>query len=348
MSPRLRRFCHVAVAEALYYSGALAAWRWFRRTLVGTDEVCVLGLHRVLTPAEQEQSSSLDGMVIRENTYLALLAYLQKHFDVVSLGAFLGETNGAKDSSGPRCLITFDDGWVDTYSRAFPGLRKYRLPAVVFLATGTIGSRGGFWVEHVKRAWRNPEARGAIQAAMRDGDGASNSALPDLEGAVEWLKRMPTLQRNEILSSALTANASACARTAADERIDAMLTWDQARDMSAAGIELGAHTVNHPLLSYEDAASVEMELKASKQAIEERLGKRVRAFAYPNGDWNERVREQVAAAGFECAFTTHSAWHDSKEDSLSVSRVLLHEGNITSQTGEFSPAMLNMTLAGWA
>jgi peptidoglycan/xylan/chitin deacetylase (PgdA/CDA1 family) len=343
VSPKLRHFLHVALAEALHYSGALALRRWFRRKLFHKDEVCILGLHRVLTKAEQERSNSLDGMIIRDDTYLQLLEYVRRRFQVVSLDAFLAGAEKAAVSSKPLCLVTFDDGWADTYSRAFPGLRKFGLPAVVFLATGSIGSRAGFWVERVKKAWRNPAVSERIRATFRD-LAPANAAPADLGPIVEWLKRMPTEKRNAILKKILPADGSANSQ----EEIDEMLTWDQAREMSDAGVEMGAHTVSHLLLSYEDAASVERELQLGKQALEEKLGTKVRAFAYPNGDWNESVRKQVADTGYRCAFTTRPAWYDRSENPYAVSRVLLHEGNITGQTGEFSPAMLDLTLAGWA
>lgn len=341
MSPKLRHLLHVGLAGGLYYSGALALWRWFRRRLFHKDSCCVLGLHRVLSKAEQERSNSLEGMIIRDDTYLELLAYLQRRFEVVSLEAFLGQTKRA--SAKPLCLVTFDDGWADTYSRAFPGLRRFQLPAVVFLATDSIGSQGGFWVERVKKAWRTPAACERIKAAFCDLTSA-NRASTDLETVVDWLKRMPAERRNLIVKQMLPASESAPDQA----EVDSMLTWDQAREMSAAGIEMGAHTVSHPLLSYEDAPSVERELRVSKQTLEEKLGNKVRAFAYPNGDWNESVRQQVAEAGYRCAFTTHPAWHDRSGNPFTISRVLLHEGNITAQNGEFSPAMLNLTLAGWA
>lgn len=342
MSPRLRRFLHLAVAQALYYSGALALGRSLRRRLWHKDEVCVLGLHRVLTKAERERSSSLDGMIIREDTYLQLLEYLQRRFQVVSLDVFLAGTEKAAASSKPLCLVTFDDGWADTYTRAFPGLQKFRFPAVVFLASGSIGSRGGFWVERVKKAWRSPAVSERIRATFRDLVPA-DAGHAGLEPVVEWLKRMPAEKRNAILTKVLPADGSANG-----QEIDSMLTWDQAREMSDAGIEMGAHTVSHPLLSYEDSSSVERELRLSKQTLEEKLGKKVRAFAYPNGDWNESVRKQVADAGYRYAFTTRPAWYDRSQNPYTVSRVLLHEGNITARDGEFSPAMLNLTLAGWA
>jgi len=343
MSPKLRRLLHVTVAKILYYSGALGLWRWFRRKVLHKDGICVVGLHRILTKLEQERSNSLDGMIIRDVTYLGLLAYLRRRFQVVSLDDFLADGAQRAAASKPQCIITFDDGWADTYSRAFPGLKQFGLPAVVFLATGAIGSCGGFWVEQVKRAWRTPSARLRMQSAMRDFSDKMAFTPTDLESVVDWLKRMPTGRRTAILERMLPTGSDSHRR----DEIDAMLTWDQAREMSDAGVEIGAHTVTHPLLSYEDDASVERELKLCKQTLEEKLGKEVRAFAYPNGDWNQRVRDQVAEIGYRCAFTTRSAWHQRGEDPYTICRVLLHEGNITAHEGEFSAAMLHLTLVGW-
>jgi len=344
MLPRLRRFLHVVAAEALHYSEALRLRRWFRRKLLRKDEVCVLGLHRVLTKPERERSNSLDGMIILEDTYLALLAHLRRRFHVISLDALLGGDVQRAASSKPPCVITFDDGWVDTYSHALPGLQKFGLPAVIFLATGAIESRGGFWVEKMKKAWRTPRERERVQSVVGECPDACARADMSLEDVVDWLKRMPSRRRNAILELMLPVE-----RTPDDEEeVDTMLSWEQAREISEAGVEIGAHTVNHPLLTYEDKAAVECELKLSKQTLEAKLGKEVRAFAYPNGDWNESVREQVAESGYRCAFTTYPAWYAQGESPYTISRILLHEGNITTQDGRFSPAMLELTLAGWA
>jgi peptidoglycan/xylan/chitin deacetylase (PgdA/CDA1 family) len=344
MGARFRRFLHIAAADTLHYSGALVLWRWLRRQLLRKNEVCVLGLHRVLTKAESEQSNSPPGMVILEDTYLSLLAYLQRRFEVVSLDTLLGMSVHELTSSRPLCLITFDDGWADTFSRAFPGLRKSGLPAIVFLASGLIGTSGGFWVEGVKRAWRASSTRERLQFVLRQTPEASPAVCANLEALVEWLKHMPANERNVLLERMLGTSSNGDG--GAD--VDCMLTWDQVREMSDAGVEIGSHTVNHPLLTYEDASSVERELMLSKQVLEEKLGKKVRAFAYPNGDWNEHVREQAAKAGYGCAFTTQPSWHGRCENPYTISRILLHEGNIATHEGRFSPAMFDLTSAGWA
>src|SRR5712692_3282595 len=116
MPIRLRRFPRFALAALLHYSGAFVLWRLFRQRILRKKEVCVLGLHRVLTKDEQSRSNSFDGMMLSDVTFVGLLEYLDRRFHVVSLEILLtGETAGANRLK-PLCLLTFDDGWRDTYT----------------------------------------------------------------------------------------------------------------------------------------------------------------------------------------------------------------------------------------
>jgi peptidoglycan/xylan/chitin deacetylase (PgdA/CDA1 family) len=343
MTARLRRFLRFALAGLFYYSGAFWLWRYIRQRLLGKKEVCALGFHRVLTKAEQSRSNSLDGMVLSDVTFVRLLGYLQQRFRVVPLETFFrGQTEEA-DKSRPWCLLTFDDGWRDTYTTAYPWLKKLGMPATVFLATGSIEGRGGFWVEQLKRSWRIPSSRAQMKSVLSQVSAQNRCQVVDLEDIVEWLKHMPTEKRHSLLGRLLAPEANG---DSSDE-VDSMLTWNQVIEMSQNGMEIGAHTVNHPLLSYESDTTVERELCISKQTLEEKLGKKVHTFAYPNGDWDERVRLWVEQIGYESAFTTRPGWHRFGQDRYTIRRILLHEGNVTGPDGQFSPAMLNWTLAGW-
>jgi peptidoglycan/xylan/chitin deacetylase (PgdA/CDA1 family) len=338
MIARLHRFLHFAAADLLHYSGALSLGRFFRQRILNKQEVCVLGLHRVLTEAEQSRSNSLDGMVLSDVTFVRLLGYLQQRFRMVSLETFSGGQPEEADKSKPRCLLTFDDGWRDTYTTAYPWLKKFGMPATVFLATGSIGSRGGFWVEQLKRSWRIPSSRAQMKSVLAQ----NRCQVADLEAIVEWLKHMPADKRHSLLGRLLPSEEN----SDYSDEVDSMLTWNQVIEMSRNGVEIGAHTVNHPLLSYESDTTVERELCISKQTLEEKLGKKVRTFAYPNGDWDERVRHWVEQIGYESAFTTRPGWHHFGQDRYTIRRILLHEGNVTGPDGQFSPAMLNWTLTG--
>jgi len=82
-----------------------------------------------------------------------------------------------------------------------------------------------------------------------------------------------------------------------------MLTWEEIREMQAAGITFGAHTLDHPSLislSPEEALS---QIRGAKEFLEEKLGCPVVHFSYPYGDFNSEVAAIVAAAGYKTAVT---------------------------------------------
>jgi peptidoglycan/xylan/chitin deacetylase (PgdA/CDA1 family) len=334
----LRHFARFASASLLHYSGALDCSMSFRK---GAKKVCVIGLHRVLTRAEQRRASSLDGMTVIGDTFLKLLQYLDRHFQVITLDTLRNGKGGGANHSKPCCLLTFDDGWKDTYTRAYPLLKKFGMPAVVFIATGSVGQTRGFWVEQLKRAWSISSVRTQAQQAWHQLSENNKRTALDLENLVERLKHMPAENRDLVLSKLVPAE-----ETHDPESIDSMLTWQDVIELSRNGIEIGAHTVNHPLLTYEKDTTVDRELRLSKQILEEKIGKPIRTFAYPNGDCDGRIRHSVEQAGYEYAFTTQAGWHGKGEDRLTISRILLHEGNITGPDGQFSPAMLGLALAG--
>jgi peptidoglycan/xylan/chitin deacetylase (PgdA/CDA1 family) len=78
--------------------------------------------------------------------------------------------------------------------------------------------------------------------------------------------------------------------------------WDDLRDLSSRGVEVGAHTATHPHLTQLPSAELDDELRVSRERIEEELGRPCRIFAYPYGESDERVRAAARAAGYEAAF----------------------------------------------
>lgn len=78
----------------------------------------------------------------------------------------------------------------------------------------------------------------------------------------------------------------------------------QVRDWLAAGQQIGSHTQTHPRLTELAVSKAREEISASKQSLEDRFGVPVEHFCYPYGDWNETVRDLVAAAGYKTACTT--------------------------------------------
>ena len=339
MAARLRHVAHYMLAAALYYSGALALRCWLRRCVSRRPEVAVLGLHRILTAEQALLTCSEEGMIVTLPTFRKLLQMLRQQYQVLSLEEFLG--GNISRSSKPSCLLTFDDAWLDTFENAYPALREAGVPAAVFVPTGLVGGDSYFWVERLSMLWKNSgEYRGALSIAL--GKELALAPLATLEKSIIALKRVPYARRESIIKELITqfSDGSQPGRT------DRFMSWEQLLSMSAV-IEAASHTVNHVLLDFEEKAGAETELRQSRETLEEKLGRPVRALAYPSGNFDERVRGWVASAGYHWAFTVRPGTYRKGDDPLTVPRSLLQEGNITSPWGIFSPAMFHLRLTGW-
>jgi peptidoglycan/xylan/chitin deacetylase (PgdA/CDA1 family) len=82
------------------------------------------------------------------------------------------------------------------------------------------------------------------------------------------------------------------------------LSWDQIRVLSEAGFEIGSHTLSHRDLTRLEGDLLRQELRDSKRAIEDHIGKPVTSVSYPFGRYSPRVIDEAIAAGYDCGFTS--------------------------------------------
>jgi len=107
------------------------------------------------------------------------------------------------------------------------------------------------------------------------------------------------------------------------------LSWDEVREMTLAGVAMGAHTESHPILTRVSPDRVQAEIAGSKARIEDELGRPITTFAYPNGtpaDFSPEVEESVYRAGFEAAYTLvlgPSRFDEVRANPLAIRRVFV-------------------------
>ena len=226
--------------------------------------------------------------------------------------------------------ITFDDGYRDNYDYAFPILKKYQLPATIFLATGAIETGNLIWHDRVFDAFRfatasrvRLEDRSVPELALETAQAREKSLVIALATA----KRLYGDQRRKFvddIESKLRPSSPA-------EVAPRMLTWEQVREMHRAGIEFGSHTVSHTILSCIPRSDMKRELKDSKNELSERLGTPVVSFAYPNGkaaDYNDEAKAVLRECGYSCAVTCCSGFNHASSDVFELKRGLaLAKGN---------------------
>lgn len=247
------------------------------------------------------------------------MSYLAGHFKVLPLTQAV---DLLRTGTLPRwaCCITFDDGYADNLTMAQPVLEKYRLPATVFIATGYLDG-GRMFNDAVIDAvaltrrqeldLRHIELGQHAIATLQDRQSAIISIIRQLK------YRVPERRNRDV------ANIIECAECG-DLPTDIMLTSRQVAELSASGVEIGGHTVNHPILTSvkDDVASY--EIAAGKRRLEELTGKSIRTFAYPNGrpcqDYAARHVAIVKEIGFDLAVTTSHGTSSRESDVFQLPR----------------------------
>jgi peptidoglycan/xylan/chitin deacetylase (PgdA/CDA1 family) len=203
--------------------------------------------------------------------------------------------------------VTFDDGYRDNFTNAFPILRRYSIPATIFLATDVIGTTRQLWHDDVFAAFRETRVPELVDIGLNNTNLALTSLPKKLRAQTEILKYLWSLD------TAARDIAIGRLRKVLDvekpklETARLMLTWEEVSDMHRGGIHFGAHTGSHPALSKLKPEDAREEIRRSKRTIERVLSATVSTFAYPSGrrgDFTATTKALVEEAGFNCALTT--------------------------------------------
>ena len=230
------------------------------------------------------------------------LAALGRWFTVLSLRDAAGRLRRGTLPVRSAC-VTFDDGYADNVTVALPILRRRGVPATFFLATSFMQG-GRMWndsvIETIRRAQGDTlDARCAGLDTLNISTVAlRRQAIGTLLAALKYLPLEERQRRVEELAGEMSASLPS----------DLMMTPEQVRLLHADGMEIGAHTVTHPILAQLDPERAAGEILGSKRRLEEITENPVTLFAYPNGkpgrDYRQEHVGMVKKLGFEAAVST--------------------------------------------
>ncbi|MGH9467133.1 MAG: polysaccharide deacetylase family protein [Terriglobales bacterium] len=280
-------------------------------------------LHRVLEDTREAYDPE---MAVSDENFERFLAWVSRHYRVVRLQDLQQELRGWRCGSPPLCVLTFDDGWSDNFTCAFPMLQRYNLTATVFLAVNFIGTGRRLWQE---RLWRHLQRAGKTSSAAESlrATGEAFAWCPPLGAADLNLSRLRPLllTRPSPEAEAFVDRFGRIVGGEPEWAGPAFLSWDQVQRMRECGIDFGSHTMQHTLLSRAPTAVAEAEVCDSRRAIEERLGAPVCSFSYPWGARGPASRAQVESAGYAFAVTASPGLARSDSDALQLPRVALSD-----------------------
>jgi peptidoglycan/xylan/chitin deacetylase (PgdA/CDA1 family) len=264
------------------------------------------------------------------------LELLAAHYTLLSLREVVDRLERRAPLPRATAVLTFDDGFRNVFTTAHPLLAKHAAPATVFLVTGALGTRQPAWPDRLFHAFTTTQARHVDCDGTRwELRGPSASAAVYRE-VVARLKDVDDARRHAALTELTTALA--VPPVPADSPL-ATLDWPEIERLAQAGVDFGSHTRTHPMLARCSEAVQEEELRSSRDAIRERLG-RCDLLAYPNGrstDFTARTQAIAARLGYRCGLTAEPGLNRPHADVFALRRVPV--GSRTTLT-EFERLML--------
>jgi peptidoglycan/xylan/chitin deacetylase (PgdA/CDA1 family) len=265
----------------------------------GRGKLSVLIYHQVL--AEQDPMRPDDDLL---EDFRWQMRLLRNYFEPLSLTQAVKHLRDNTLPANAIC-VTFDDGYLNNLELAEPVLAELQIPATVFVAPG-FSDGTNMWndrlidlVGHTPRTHLDLSVfdMGTVKLA----DYQQRLTLADeLIGKIKYL---PLKERQELVDALYRENR-------AEESSARMMSPEQIRELASRGVEIGAHTMDHPILKSLPIEEQINQIRRSKEILEQWIERPIKGFAYPNGkpdqDYDQQAVEAVQELGFDYAVST--AW----------------------------------------
>lgn len=282
---------------------------------LGKQKLSILIYHQVLPEYDPMRPDEAT-----KETFTWQMALISRYMTPISLADAI---QGLRNNTLPQnaVCVTFDDGYINNLTIAQPILEKYQVPATVYIATAFSDGKNMFndrIFDLIGDTGRQKFDLGSIAlGAVNVSDIASRLALS--YQIIRKTKYLHYVERVEAIDTLYRDND-------AKEYPRRMMTHEQIKALSDTGVEIGAHTHDHPILRTLSAAEQCQQIGQSKSTLEAILGKGVTQFAYPNGkfddDYSLETVEIVKQCGFEHAVSTIQGVSDRTTDIFQLQRFL--------------------------
>ena len=255
--------------------------------------------HRV---AELKDTPTIDSRSVSTtpSIFAQQMRHLARYYHVVSMPDVLDAVRRKQPLRDRSVLITFDDAYADFVDIAWPILRRFRLPATVFVPTAYPGHpEFAFWWDRLYQAFdrtRRTELHdtplGTLPLTNPD---VRRSSLRALQNYVPTVPHDEAMRLVDCVCDQLVETPVRCG---------AVLNWDQLRQLARDGVTLGAHTRTHPIMTQLPPDRIREEVIGSQQDLATEIGFTLPIFCYPNGDHDDIITTILREEGILLGFTT--------------------------------------------
>ncbi len=288
-------------------------------SLPKTPSMLALTYHRIGNPRETEYDP---GVFSADQDDLAQqIDVVKRSHDIIGIEEAMSLLSSEKPLRRSVALLTFDDGYRDNFTKAAPVLDAAKAPAVFFLVTDFLDGGALPWWDQIAYLLKHAKKSTLI---LENPHPVRLELDKDLPRVIAAVLRLFRLQEGTAREAFIRGLEAACERKAPTHDRALMMGWDEARQLARFRIDVGAHTVTHPILSNVPQAQQEYEILESRRRLEQELGLSITSFAYPvgyRGAFSSATQAIVKSVGYRFAFSYYGGNIDiSKLDPLDVPR----------------------------
>jgi Predicted xylanase/chitin deacetylase len=253
----------------------------------------------------------------RPEAFEEQMSYLASSYPVISMADLLNVYETGAKLPPRSVMITFDDAYRNFAECAWPIMKRHNLPVTLFVPTAFPDhAERIFWWDRLRQAFNLTSRRDTLATPL------GPLSLATKKQQEKSLKRLEAYVKTLSHEKALVWVEQICQELDAPCLKSNVLGWYDLRQLAAQGVTLGAHSRTHPLLNRVSLQAAEAEIVGSLQDLEKKIGIAPPIFAYPHGQFTEKIVSILRHAGFALAFTTLRGTNDLRHaDRLRLRRI---------------------------
>ena len=271
-------------------------------------------LYHGVTSVKSKGIENISKKHIDINIFEKQMRYLNKYCSVLSIDEVVNLYSKKAKKTGEYFAVTFDDGFKNNFTNAFPILQKYKIPAIFYISTGMINSKDLFWVDQIECCINNSKKKKFTININR-----KNYTL--------------NLNNRNNKAKALFTIKKICKKLSKEKKDDIITSLKEKLEIepSVKLIKFGAHTINHEILSYLSPKEMKKQISLSINKLSKELGEKVTHFSYPEGQkdhFDSSVIKYLKVRGIVCSPSAISGVNDNNDDLFRLKRIMVGFDNM--------------------
>ena len=329
----MKNFLKLAFAYGAYCSGISRL----------TEKICspkinILYYHQILPKSVKDQVLNIHKVMTVEN-FEKQMDFINKNYTLLNLNQVYDILHLKKKIPKRAVAITFDDGYRDNYQYAFPILKKYDIPATIFLTTDPIDRNESLWWDDL--SWflfhnqikvedlSDSFPQNIKSELIKLSDVHKNDKIKNILKIITYIDKFNHQNMMKVIDEIKGLSKS---EDDYKNKHTQFLTWEMIYEMQKTGlITFGVHSKSHPILTSLEKELIVNEIEYSKKRIEEQIANPVDIFCFPKGCYNNQIKNILKDFRFKLAFTSVYGSNDHKTDLLQLKR---KDGNFFNLNGK--------------